>query len=222
MKKVINALLDLADDKEEIDTTWWKSLRDRQTPEEKEAEEQKNKERAEKRKEDPHYNEEDEKTEAEKEEWEEDQVMIRFTRRRGKERYEEFWKEFSKSIKLGVMEDSANRNKLARLLRFYTTKSPAKQISFDDYISGIAEDQEYIYFAAGEGKDSLTKSPSIQKLKELNYEVILFEDPLDEYMMGHLTEFGDYKIKNVMKGEIDLGEESTYDKKRVQKLKEIY
>jgi len=148
--------------------------------------------------------------------------MIRFTRRRGKDRYEEFWKEFGKSIKLGIMEDSSNRNKLARLLRFYTTKSPTKQISFDEYVSGIQEEQEYIYFAAGDGKDSLGKLPSIQKLKELNYEVILFEDPLDEYMMGHLTEFGDYKIKNVQKGEIDLGEESNYEKKRLQKLKEIY
>lgn len=148
--------------------------------------------------------------------------MIRFTRRRGKDRYEEFWKEFGKSIKLGIMEDSSNRNKLARLLRFYTTKSPTKQISFDEYVSGIQEEQEYIYFAAGDGKDSLGKLPAIQKLKELNYEVILFEDPLDEYMMGHLTEFGDYKIKNVQKGEIDLGEESNYEKKRLQKLKEIY
>jgi len=50
----------------------------------------------------------------------------------------------------------------------------------------------------------------------------LFEDPLDEYMMGHLTEYGDYKIKNIQKGEIDLGEESNYEKKRLQKLKEIY
>jgi len=66
--------------------------------------------------------------------------MIRFTRRRGKDRYEEFWKEFGKSIKLGIMEDSSNRNKLARLLRFYTTKSPTKQISFDEYVSGIQEE----------------------------------------------------------------------------------
>jgi len=136
--------------------------------------------------------------------------------------YDKFWKNFGKNIKLGVIEDTSNRNKLAKLLRFYSTKNLERMIGLDEYISRMGEKQEAIFFVPGETKEDLMKSPLIEKFLQKGIEVLLLVDPIDEYCMQHLAEYEKKKIKSVAKGDVNFGDEDKLEKKKEQKLKEIY
>lgn len=137
-------------------------------------------------------------------------------------KYEKFWKSFGKNIKLGIIEDSSNRNSLSKLLRFYTTKSLDKLTSLDEYISRKQEKQDLIYYLAGDDKNTLFKSPLLQKLKNSNIEVILLDDPIDEYCMNSLSEYEQNKIQNAAKGDIKLFEDQELLKKKIKKLEAMY
>ncbi|PQQ21575.1 endoplasmin homolog [Prunus yedoensis var. nudiflora] len=113
--------------------------------------------------------------------------------------YTRFWNEFGKSIKLGIIEDAANRNRLAKLLRFESTKSDGKLTSLDQYISRMKSGQKDIFYITGASKEQLEKSPFIERLKKKNYEVIFFTDPVDEYLMQYLMDYEDKKFQNVLK-----------------------
>jgi heat shock protein 90kDa beta len=90
---------------------------------------------------------------AEDEEKEEDSTGVKES-----EKYAKFWGQFGKSLKLGVIEDTANRQRLAKLLRFYSSKSPDKLTSLDDYISRMKEGQKQIYYLAGKAALSLAST----------------------------------------------------------------
>ena len=76
-------------------------------------------------------------------------------------KYSKFWKAFGKYIKMGLIEDAANRTRLAKLLRYATSKSGDKEIGLEEYVANMKEDQKNIYYISGEDKDSLLKSPSV-------------------------------------------------------------
>jgi heat shock protein beta len=139
-------------------------------------------------------------------------------------KYNKFWENFGKNIKLGVIEDVPNRSKLAKLLRFYTTKNPKELISLDDYIKNMKPKQDSIYYIAGEDKEVLFKSPLIQKLIQRDIEVILLEDPIDEFCIQNLTEYEKKKLKNVAKGDLKLWDEDDEElsKKKEKKIKEEF
>merc|ERR1740130_2358411 len=88
-------------------------------------------------------------------------------------KYEIFWKSFGKYIKMGLIEDAANRTRLAKLLRYATSKSGDKEISLEDYVANMKEDQKNIYYISGEDKESLLKSPSVEKLLSKDIEINL-------------------------------------------------
>lgn len=150
------------------------------------------------------------------------QIMMRWRRKDSKAKYKEFWEQYSKNIKLGVMEDSNNRNRLAELLRFHSLKNPKEFISFDDYISNMAEDQEYIYYLAGEELDALKESPLVEKFKQLDYDVLLMDDPLDEFCMSYINEYGEKKFQNIARTGIKFTASSGTEERKTQKLKEHY
>ena len=114
-------------------------------------------------------------------------------------KYEKFWLSFGKNIKLGVIEDAANRSKLAKLLRFYTTQSKDILTSFDEYLARSPANQEAIYYLPGDSVDSLMKSPLVKKFNKHGLEVLLLTDPIDEFAMQHLSEYKGKKLKSIAK-----------------------
>jgi len=134
-----------------------------------------------------------------------------------KGQYAKFWNEFGKSIKLGIIEDATNRNRLAKLLRFESSKSDGKLVSLDEYISRMKAGQKDIFYLTGSSKEQLEKSPFLEQLTKKNYEVIYFTDPVDEYLMQYLMDYEDKKFQNVSKEGLKLGKDS-----KLKDLKESF
>merc|ERR1719152_583051 len=136
-------------------------------------------------------------------------------------KYETFWKAFGKYIKMGLIEDAANRTRLAKLLRYTTSKSGDKEISLEEYVANMKEDQKNIYYISGEDKESLLKSPSVEKLLSKDIEIIFMTDSVDEYTVQHLTEFEGKRLINASREGLKL-EEGDVEKKREEKYKEMF
>jgi len=139
----------------------------------------------------------------------------------GETKYQKFWKAFGKYIKMGLIEDAANRTRLAKLLRYATSKSGDKEISLEDYVANMKEDQKNIYYISGEDKESLLKSPSVEKLLSKDIEIIFMTDSVDEYTVQHLTEFEGKRLINASREGLKL-EEGDVEKKREEKYKEMF
>ena len=137
-------------------------------------------------------------------------------------KYDKFWKSFGKAIKLGIIEDASNRMRLAKLLRFYTSKSPDKLVSLEQYVENMKEGQKTIYYLAGESQEQLQKSPFLERLLAKDYEVIYFTDPIDEYTMQNLTEFDEFKFSNASKEDLKFGDADDSEKKRNKALREDF
>jgi len=136
-------------------------------------------------------------------------------------KYETFWKSFGKYIKMGLIEDAANRTRLAKLLRYATSKSGDKEISLEDYVANMKDDQKNIYYISGEDKDSLLKSPSVEKLLSKDIEIIFMTDSVDEYTVQHLTEYEGKRLINASREGLKL-EEGDKEKKRDDQYKEMF
>lgn len=145
---------------------------------------------------------EDETTEEETQEEEEKDEESKD--KSGEDKYARFWKAFGKNIKLGVIEDSSNRSKLAKLLRFYSTNDPDQITSLDDYISRMKDHQDTILYLPGDSKESILKSPILKKYQKLGYEVLLLADPIDEYCVQHLSEYEKRKVKSIAKDDVNI------------------
>ena len=134
------------------------------------------------------------------------------------DKYTTFYEAFSKNIKLGIHEDSANRDKLATLLRFYSSKSGELMTSLENYIARMPENQKSIYYIAGESKSAVATSPCIEKLKQRGYEVLYMVEPIDEYAMQQLKEFDGKKFVSLTRETLEL-EETDDDKTHWEKRK---
>nr|WP_321401921.1 molecular chaperone HtpG [uncultured Desulfobacter sp.] len=120
------------------------------------------------------------------------------------EKYIAFYEEFGQALKAGIPSDYDNKERLASLLRYKTTKSGDKYVTLDQYIENMKEDQKEIYYITGENLASLINSPLLEALKEKDYEVLLMVDPIDEWVTQSLPEYKEKKLKSAEKGDLDL------------------
>eukprot|EP00960_Hanusia_phi_P062944 765308-Hanusia_phi.AAC.9 len=137
-------------------------------------------------------------------------------------KYKDFHESFGKAIKLGIIEDTKNRKKLAKLLRFESTRTKdGETVSLSRYVKRMKEGQKHIYYIAGDSKKDLEASPFLEKLKKRGYEVIFMTDPIDEYAVQHMDEYEDHKLMNAAKEDLKFGDkEEKKEKKRREKAKE--
>merc|ERR1712072_1434615 len=128
------------------------------------------------------------------------------------EDFTKFYEQFGKNLKLGIHEDSQNRNKLADLMRYSSSKSGEDVTSLKDYVSRMKEDQKEIYCITGESKKAVEAAPFMETLKKRGFEVLYMVDPIDEYAIQQLKEYDGKKILNITKEGLNL--EKTEDEKK--------
>jgi len=134
------------------------------------------------------------------------------------EKYQNFWNEFGKVMKEGPAEDVANKDKIAALLRFASSKSEGDEenVSLDQYLECMAEKQDKIYYITADNLSAARNSPHLEIFKKKDVEVLLLTDRVDEWLVSHLTEYKDKKLQSVAKGALDLGELDTEEDKEKQ------
>ena len=125
-----------------------------------------------------------------------------------KEKYAKFWSEFGRVLKEGVVEEDERREDLAKLFRFTSTNEDKEEqsVSLEDYVSRMKENQKAIYYVTAENYLTAKNSPHLEIFRDKGIEVLLMTDPIDEWVVTHLTEFEGKPLQSVTKGELDLGE----------------
>ncbi|KAI9997186.1 hypothetical protein PInf_000622 [Phytophthora infestans] len=156
---------------------------------------------------------------SDKKETEEDAEKEEEEEEHGNAAYNKFWEEFGKNIKLGVMDDAANRGKLVKLLRFVTSESDGKWTSLEQYVDRMKDWQDTIYYIAAENAEACEKSPFMEKMRAKGLEVLYFVDALDEYMVSHISEYDGKKLVSITKEGIKFGDE---DESLMQKREQLY
>ena len=142
-----------------------------------------------------------------------------------REKYATFWGEFGRVLKEGVGEDFANKERIAKLLRFASTNddTPAETVSLADYVSRMKEGQEKIYYVTAETFTAAKNSPHLEIFRKKGIEVLLLSDRVDEWVTGYLTEFEGKQLQSVAKGGLDLGKlEDEAEKKEAEQAADEY
>lgn len=138
------------------------------------------------------------------------------------EDYKKFWEQFSTNVKLGVIEDSSNKTRLAKLLRFHSSNDESELTSLEQYIERMKEKQEHIYFMAAPNRPEAEASPFVERLLRKGYEVLYLVDPVDEYALQNLPEFEGKKFQNVAKEGLQFGDEGEKEKEQMEEMEEFY
>ncbi len=141
------------------------------------------------------------------------------------EKYQKFWDEFGKVLKEGPAEDFSNKERIAGLFRFATTKSEGdgQTVSLDEYIGRMAEKQDKIYYITADTLSAARNSPHLEIFKKKDIEVLLLVDRVDEWLMSHLSEYKDKSFRSVAKGQLDLGElNDEQDKEKLEQENEAH
>ena len=140
--------------------------------------------------------------------------------KKGGEDYALFWKEFGQVLKEGPAEDFANKEKIAKLLRFSSTHTDLEEQdqSLEDYVSRVQEKQDKIYYVVAENFNTAKNSPHLEVFRKKGIEVLLLSDRVDDWLMNHLQEFDGKQFQDVARGALDLEPESEEEKAEQEKL----
>ncbi|MDJ0929226.1 MAG: molecular chaperone HtpG, partial [Gammaproteobacteria bacterium] len=132
------------------------------------------------------------------------------------ENYQSFWNEFGRVLKEGPAEDHENKAKIAGLLRFSTTQTDREVAdqSLADYMSRKPDGQDKIYYVAADSFGAARSSPQLEAFRKSGTEVLLLHDPIDEWVMGHLGEYDGLELRDVRRGELDLGERDSAEQEK--------
>ena len=123
-----------------------------------------------------------------------------------KDDYAKFWDAFGQVLKEGIGEDAANRERIAKLLRFASTSSDIQNVSLADYLARLKDGQKAIYYATADSLEAARNSPQLEIFRQKGIEVLLLADRVDEWMLSFLTEFEGKPLASVAKGDLDLGD----------------
>ena len=136
--------------------------------------------------------------------------------------YANFWEKFGNVLKEGLAEDFSNKERLSKLIRFSTTHTDSKEqnVSLDDYIARMKDDQEKIYYVTADTFAAAKNSPHLEALRAKGIEVILFHDRVDEWMLSMLNDFDGKPLVSVAKGDLDLGAMENEEEKKEQEKTE--
>ena len=137
------------------------------------------------------------------------------------EKYQSFWDVFGNVLKEGPGEDFANREKIAELLRFASTHADeaTQNVSLKEYVERMQEGQEAIYYVVADNHVTAKNSPHIEVFRKKGIEVLLLSDRIDDWLMGHLSEFDGKALKDIAKGELDLGNSTDEEKAELEAAK---
>ena len=139
-----------------------------------------------------------------------------------RDKYAAFWKDFGAVLKEGLGEDFANRERLAKLLRFASTHADAG-VSFTDYVGRMKEGQEAIYYITADTLAAAKNSPQLEIFRKKGIEVLLLVDRVDEWMLSHLYEFDGKQLQSVARGGVDLGKlQDEEEKKQAEAASEAF
>ncbi len=142
-----------------------------------------------------------------------------------KDKYADFWKEFGQVLKEGIGEDATNKERIAKLLRFASTRNDtdAQTVSFADYVGRMKPEQDKIYYVTADGWMAAKNSPHLEIFRKKGLEVLLLTDRVDEWMLSFLTEFETKQLISVAKGDLDLGKlEDETEKKQKEETQTEY
>lgn len=122
------------------------------------------------------------------------------------EKYQTFWRTFGRVLKEGVIDAPDKRDELAKLFRFKSTHEEGSEdtVSLDDYAARMKEGQEAIYYVTADSYATAKNSPHLEIFREKGIEALLLTDPIDEWMVSHLTEYAEKPLQSVTKGELDV------------------
>lgn len=135
-----------------------------------------------------------------------------------KENYQLFWNEFGQVLKEGPAEDMANKEAIAKLLRFASTNSEdaTQSVGFTDYLERAKEGQDKIYYLVADSYEAAANNPALEIFRKKGIEVVLMYDRIDEWLMSHLTEFDGKQLVSVTRGDLDLGDLEDEETKKAQ------
>ncbi len=135
-------------------------------------------------------------------------TMLESLAKNEKENYQTFWKAFGQVMKEGPAEDFANKQQIAKLLRFSSTHTDKEQqdVALEDYLARMSSAQKHIYFVAAETFNAAKNSPHLEVFRKKGIEVLLLSDRVDEWLMSHLNEFEGKTFQSVSRGSLDLGD----------------
>merc|ERR1712183_958295 len=137
-------------------------------------------------------------------------------------KYNTFWNNFGKYLKVSVVEDQRNKEDIIPLLRFWSVKSGDKYTSLDAYVDKMPEGQKSIYYVSGDGKEKTKLQPVIEKLTSRGYDVLFMIEALDEITIEAVRKYKEFDIVDASKEGLDIEEKDEDAKRKKKELSEKY